>query len=57
MPMLSDLPASAPAHSLSPYPTCPGIQGGVQEGIVELVHTGGASFDSGVVMVKVLVNP
>lgn len=32
-------------------------QGGVQEGIVELVHTGGASFDSGVVMVKVLVNP
>lgn len=32
-------------------------KGGAQEGIVELVHSGGASFDSGVVMVKVLVNP
>ncbi|HVB75862.1 MAG TPA: hypothetical protein VNE38_20110 [Ktedonobacteraceae bacterium] len=33
------------------------FQAGAQEGIVELVHTGGASFDVGVVMVKVLVNP
>jgi hypothetical protein len=32
-------------------------QGGAQEGIVELLHTGGASFDYGVVFVKVLVNP
>jgi hypothetical protein len=33
------------------------FQAGAQEGIVELVHTGGASFDYGVVLVKVLVNP
>jgi len=33
------------------------FKAGAQEGIVELVHTGGASFDYGVVMVKVLVNP
>lgn len=33
------------------------FQGGAQEGIVELAHGGGASFDSGVVMVKVLLNP
>lgn len=33
------------------------FQGGLQEGIVALVHTGGASFDTGVVMVKVLINP
>jgi hypothetical protein len=32
-------------------------RGGAQEGIVELVHTGGASFDYGLVFVKVLVNP
>ncbi len=32
-------------------------QGGAQEGIVKLVHTGGASFDYGVVFVKVLVSP
>ena len=32
-------------------------QGGAQEGIVELVHAGGAPFDYGVVLVKVLVNP
>jgi len=30
---------------------------GAQEGIVELLHVGGASFDYGAVMVKVLVNP
>lgn len=33
------------------------FQGGLQEGIVALVHTGGATFDTGVVMVKVLLNP
>ena len=33
------------------------LPGGAQEGIVELVHTSGASFDYGVVMVKVLLNP
>ncbi len=33
------------------------IKGTTQEGIVELVHTSGASFDRGVVMVKVLLNP
>jgi hypothetical protein len=33
------------------------LPGGAQEGIVELVHAGGASFDYGVVMVKVLLNP
>ncbi|HEY7416858.1 MAG TPA: hypothetical protein VH593_16850, partial [Ktedonobacteraceae bacterium] len=33
------------------------FQEGAQEGIIALVHTGGASFDYGVVMVKVLVNP
>jgi hypothetical protein len=32
-------------------------QAGVQEGIVELVHTSGASFDRRIVMVKVLLNP
>jgi hypothetical protein len=32
------------------------FQGGAQEGIVELVHTSGASFDYGVVMVKVLIS-
>lgn len=32
-------------------------QGGAQEGIVELAHSGGASFDSGLVFLKVLVNP
>lgn len=31
------------------------FRGGAQEGIVELVHSGGASFDYGVVMVKVLI--
>jgi hypothetical protein len=34
-----------------------GLPGGAQEGIVELVHVSGASFDYGVVMVKVLLNP
>jgi hypothetical protein len=33
------------------------LPGGTQEGIVKLVHTSGASFDYGVVMVKVLLNP
>ncbi len=33
------------------------FQAGAQEGIVELVHTSGAPFDYGVVMVKVLVSP
>ena len=32
------------------------IKGGAQEGIVELVHTSGASFAYGVVMVKVLIS-
>jgi len=32
------------------------IKGGTQEGIVELVHTSGASFAHGVVMVKVLIS-
>jgi hypothetical protein len=32
------------------------FKAGAQEGIVELVHTSGAPFDYGVVMVKVLVN-
>ncbi len=32
------------------------VKGGMQEGIVELVHTGGASFAHGVVMVKVLLS-
>lgn len=32
------------------------FQGGAQEGLVELVHTGGASFDYGVVIVKVLLS-
>ncbi len=31
------------------------FQGGAQEGIVELVHAGGASFDFGAVMVKILI--
>jgi len=32
------------------------FQGGAQEGIVALVHAGGANFDFGAVMVKVLLN-
>jgi hypothetical protein len=32
------------------------FQGGAQEGIVELVHAGGANFDFGAVMVKVLIS-
>lgn len=32
------------------------FQSGVQEGIVELVHSGGASFDSGVALTKVLIS-
>ena len=33
------------------------FQTGAQEGIVELFHAGGAAFDVGAVLVKVLVNP
>jgi hypothetical protein len=39
------------------FPYTSSFKTGAQEGIVILRHTGGASFDYGVVMVKVLVNP
>lgn len=32
------------------------FQSGLQEGIVELIHSGGASFDSGVALTKVLIS-
>jgi hypothetical protein len=39
------------------FPYTSSFQAGAQEGIVELVHTAGAPFDYGAVLVKVLVNP
>ena len=39
------------------FPYASSFGTGTQEGIVILRHTGGAPFDYGVVMVKVLVNP
>ncbi len=39
------------------FPYSSSFKTGVQEGIVMLGHRGGAPFDYGVVMVKVLVNP
>lgn len=39
------------------FPYTSSFQTGAQEGIVELLHVGGASFDFGAVLVKVLVNP
>ncbi len=47
--------ASGPFSVNVPYQSS--FQAGNQEGIVMLVHTSGAPFDYGVVMVKVLVNP
>jgi hypothetical protein len=54
--------ARAPSGSSPPttftvtFPYTSSFQAGAQEGIVELLHAGGASFDFGAVMVKVLVN-
>lgn len=59
---VGDTYAMAPDGSSPPSPFSlevkytSGFQGGTQEGIIELVHTGGASFDYGVVMVKVLIS-
>jgi hypothetical protein len=39
------------------FPYTSSFQAGAQEGIVELLHAGGAEFDFGAVLVKVLVNP
>jgi hypothetical protein len=39
------------------FPYTSSFQTGAQEGIMELLHVGGASFDFGAVLVKVLVNP
>jgi Immunoglobulin-like domain of bacterial spore germination len=39
------------------FPYTSSFKAGAQEGIVELVHRGGAPFDYGAVLVKVLVNP
>ena len=39
------------------FPYTSSFRTGAQEGIVVLKHTGGAPFDYGVVLVKVLVNP
>ncbi len=49
--------SSPPAKFSLDVPYKSSIKEGVQEGIVKLVHTSGASFDIRTVMVKVLLNP
>ena len=48
---------SPPTNFTVTFPYTSSYQAGAQEGIVELLHIGGASFDYGAVLVKVLVNP
>ena len=48
---------SPPSAFTVTFPYKSSFRAGAQEGIVELLHAGGASFDFGAVMVKVLVNP
>jgi hypothetical protein len=48
---------SPPTNFSVTFPYTSSFQSGTQEGIVELLHIGGASFDFGAVLVKVLVNP
>ena len=48
---------SPPTNFSVTFPYTSSFQTGAQEGIVELLHIGGASFDYGAVLVKVLVNP
>jgi len=48
---------SPPTNFTVTFPYTSSFQAGAQEGIVELLHAGGASFDYGAVLVKVLVNP
>ena len=48
---------SPPTTFTVTFPYKSSFRAGAQEGIVELLHAGGASFDFGAVMVKVLVNP
>lgn len=47
---------SPPTNFTVTFPYTSSFHAGAQEGIVELLHAGGASFDYGAVMVKVLVN-
>ena len=48
---------SPPTNFSVTVPYTSSFQTGAQEGIVELLHAGGASFDFGAVWVKVLVKP
>jgi hypothetical protein len=48
---------SPPSNFTVTFPYTSSFHAGAQEGIIELLHVGGASFDFGAVMVKVLVNP
>jgi hypothetical protein len=48
---------SPPSNFTVTFPYTSSFHAGAQEGIIELLHAGGASFDFGSVMVKVLVNP
>ncbi len=47
---------SPPTNFSVTFPYTSSFQTGAQEGMVELLHAGGASFDFGAVLVKVLVN-
>ncbi len=49
--------SSPPSNFTVTFTYTSSFHAGAQEGIVELLHAGGASFDFGTVMVKVLVNP
>lgn len=49
--------SSPPSNFTATFPYTSTFHAGAQEGIVQLLHTSGASFDFGTVMVKVLVNP
>ncbi len=56
------IPVMAPSGGTSQpftvtFPYTSSFKTGAQEGIVELGHRGGAPFDYGVAMVKVLINP
>jgi hypothetical protein len=47
--------ASPPSTFSLPVKYTSSFKGGAQEGIVELIHSGGASFDYGAVLTKVLI--
>ena len=49
--------SSPPTTFTATFSYTSSFRAGAQEGIVELLHAGGAAFDYGAVMVKVLVNP